>query len=149
MPLQLWCAYADIIESDDFKFRKSNLTLALGEDVSGNYIFGNLDKMPHLMIAGATGTGKSVGINSIITTLLYQNSPKDLKFIMVDPKRVELSLYNKIPHLLSDVIVENGKVLSALKWAVGEMNGVSPAPGQRLADINSYNEKIKGGKTKR
>jgi len=140
----------NILESADFKFRKSNLTVALGEDVSGNYIFGNLDKMPHLMIAGATGTGKSVGINSIILTLLYQNSPEDLKFIMVDPKRVELSLYNHIPHLLSDVIVENGKVISALRWAVGEMERryrLLQDSGSR--DIASYNEKVRSGKTRK
>lgn len=140
----------DILESEDFRYRKSNLTVALGEDVSGNYIFGNLDKMPHLMIAGATGTGKSVGINAIITTLLYQNSPKNLKFIMVDPKRVELSLYNGIPHLLSDVIVENGKVVSALRWAVGEMERrYRLLQDMSSRDINSYNEKIKSGKKRK
>lgn len=141
----------DILESAEFASRKSNLTLALGEDVSGSFIFGSLDKMPHLMIAGATGTGKSVGINSIITTLLYQNSPKDLKFIMVDPKRVELSLYNGIPHLLSDnVIVEKGKVVSALKWAVGEMERryrLLQDTGSR--NIGSYNEKIGRGEKKK
>ncbi len=140
----------DILESDEFVHRKSNLTLALGEDVSGSYIFGNLDKMPHLMIAGATGTGKSVGINAIITALLYQNSPKDLKMIMVDPKRVELSLYNGIPHLLSDVIVENGKVVSALKWAVGEMERryrLLQDTGSR--DMLSYLEKLRSGKKRK
>ncbi len=140
----------DILESEEFTHRKSNLTLALGEDVSGSYIFGNLDKMPHLMIAGATGTGKSVGINAIITALLFQNSPKDLKFIMVDPKRVELSLYNGIPHLLSDVIVENGKVVSALKWAVGEMERryrLLQDTGSR--DILSYTEKLRSGKKRK
>ncbi len=140
----------DILESEEFKYRKSSLTLALGEDVSGEYIFGNLEKMPHLMIAGATGTGKSVGINSIITALLYQNSPNDLKFIMVDPKRVELSLYNGIPHLLSEVIVENGKVVSALKWAVGEMERrYRQLQDTGSRDIASYNEKVSGGKTRK
>jgi S-DNA-T family DNA segregation ATPase FtsK/SpoIIIE len=121
--------------------------LALGKDVSGDYIFGDLTKMPHLMIAGATGTGKSVGINSIITTLLYQNSPDELKLILVDPKRVELSLYNGIPHLLTDVIVDNGKVVNALKWAVGEMERryrLLQDAGSR--DLNSYREKLKAGK---
>ena len=140
----------DVLENEEFKFRKSNLTLALGEDVSGKYIFGNLDKMPHLMVAGATGTGKSVGINSIITALLYQNSPKDLKMIMVDPKRVELSLYNGIPHLLSEVIVENGKVISALRWAVGEMERrYRQLQDTGSRDITSYNEKAVSGKTKK
>ena len=132
-----------VLESDRFKARKSNLTLALGEDVSGEYIFGDLDKMPHLLVAGATGTGKSVGINSIITALLYQNSPKDLKMIMVDPKRVELSLYNGIPHLLSDVIVDNAKVVNALKWAVGEMERrYRQLQDAGSRDIASYNEKV-------
>ncbi|OGI34260.1 MAG: hypothetical protein A2259_04290 [Candidatus Moranbacteria bacterium RIFOXYA2_FULL_43_15] len=137
----------DILESSNFRSRESDLALALGEDVSGQFIFGNLEKMPHLLIAGATGTGKSVSINSIITTLLYQNTPEELKFIMVDPKRVELSLYNGIPHLLTDVIVENGKVVSALRWAVSEMEKryrILQDTGSR--DILSYKEKQKLGK---
>ncbi len=136
----------DMIEESQFKKRTSNLMLALGEDVSGNCVFGDLAKMPHLMIAGATGTGKSVSINSVITTLLYQNSPEELKFIMVDPKRVELSLYNGIPHLLTDVVVDNGKVVNALKWAVGEMERryrLLQDAGSR--DINSYREKLNSG----
>jgi len=138
-----------VLESDRFKTRKSNLTLALGEDVSGEYIFGDLEKMPHLLVAGATGTGKSVGINSIITALLYQNSPKDLKMIMVDPKRVELSLYNGIPHLLSEVIVDNAKVVNALKWAVGEMERrYRQLQDAGSRDITSYNEKVAIEKTK-
>lgn len=133
-----------IFESDVFRRRDSNLMIALGEDVTGNFILGDLSKMPHLLIAGATGTGKSVCINSVITTLLYQNSPADLKFIMVDPKRVELSLYNEIPHLLTPVVVENGKVISALKWAVGEMERryrVLQEMGAR--DILSYKTSLK------
>lgn len=133
----------NVLESDKFKEQRSNLTLVLGEDVSGEYIFDDLDKMPHLLVAGATGTGKSVGINSIITSLLYQNSPKDLKMIMVDPKRVELSLYNGIPHLLSPVIVENSKVINALKWAVGEMERrYRQLQDVGSRDITSYNEKV-------
>ena len=136
-----------IFESVTFKRKESNLTIALGEDVTGNFILGDLAKMPHLLIAGATGTGKSVAINSVITTLLYQNSPQDLRFIMVDPKRVELSLYNGIPHLLSGVVVENGKVINALKWAVGEMERryrLLQDMGAR--DIVSYKEKLKVNK---
>ncbi|HCU70913.1 MAG TPA: cell division protein FtsK [Candidatus Moranbacteria bacterium] len=140
----------DVLESIEFSERKSNLALALGEDVSGNYVFGNLDKMPHLMVAGATGTGKSVGINSIIMALLYQNSPKDLKMIMVDPKRVELSVYNGIPHLLSEVIVDNSKVVNALKWAVGEMERrYRQLQDSGSRDIVSYNEKVESGETKK
>jgi len=137
----------DIFESQNFSDRKTNLTISLGEDVSGNFELAGIDKMPHLLIAGATGTGKSVCVNSIITSLLFQNSPRDLRFIMVDPKRVELSLYNGIPHLLSDVVVENGKVVNALRWAVGEMERryrLFQDTGSR--DINSYNEKLNGGK---
>ena len=137
----------NVLQGDEFKERKSNLSLALGEDVSGNYIFGNLGKMPHLMIAGATGTGKSICINSILLSLFYQNSPEDLKLILVDPKRVELSLYNGIPHLLSDVIVENGKVVSALKWAIGEMERrYRLLQDTKARDIASYNQKVKEGK---
>lgn len=136
----------DMIEENQFKKRATNLTLALGEDVSGKKILGDLSKMPHLMIAGSTGTGKSVSINAIITTLLYQNTPEELRFIMVDPKRVELSLYNGIPHLLTDVIVEKEKVINVLKWAVGEMERRYRAlqdTGSR--DINSYREKMMAG----
>ena len=138
----------DMVEDPLFKRRATNLTLALGEDVSGESILADLSKMPHLMIAGATGTGKSVCINTIITTLLYQNSPEDLRFIMVDPKRVELSLYNGIPHLLTDVIVENSKVINTLKWAVSEMERryrLLQDTGSR--DIGSYREKMKAGET--
>ncbi|MFA7319235.1 MAG: DNA translocase FtsK 4TM domain-containing protein [Parcubacteria group bacterium] len=136
----------DMVEDPLFKRRSTNLTLALGEDISGECILADLSKMPHLMIAGATGTGKSVCINTIITSLLYQNSPEDLKFIMVDPKRVELSLYNGIPHLLTDVIVENAKVINTLKWAVSEMERryrLLQDTGSR--DIGSYQEKMKAG----
>lgn len=136
----------DMVEDPLFKRRATNLTLVLGEDISGECILADLSKMPHLMIAGATGTGKSVCINTIITSLLYQNSPEDLKFIMVDPKRVELSLYNGIPHLLTDVIVENAKVINTLKWAVSEMERryrLLQDTGSR--DIGSYQEKMKAG----
>lgn len=140
----------DILESNDFSERSSDLALVLGRDVSGSAVLANLDKMPHLMIAGATGTGKSVSINSVITTLLYQNSPRDLKMIMVDPKRVELSLYNGIPHLLSDVIVENGKVVNALRWAVSEMEKryrLFQDVGSR--DILSYRDKVEKGEKRK
>jgi DNA segregation ATPase FtsK/SpoIIIE, S-DNA-T family len=137
----------NILQSEEFQKRRSNLMLALGEDVSGNYIFGDLEKMPHLMIAGSTGSGKSVCINSILLSLLYQNSPEDLQMILVDPKRVELSLYNDISHLKSGVIVENGKVIGALKWAIGEMEKryrLLQDTGSR--DIASFNQKVAEGK---
>ncbi len=139
----------NIIESSDFAERKTNLTLALGQDVAGNYILGDLAQMPHLMIAGATGTGKSVCINTLITSLLYQNSPDDLKLILIDPKRVELTAFNGIPHLLTPTVVDNGKVANSLKWAIGEMERrykVLQEAGSR--DIFSYNKNIKEGQKK-
>jgi len=140
----------DFVENEEFINRKSNLTLALGEDVSGKQIFTDLGKMPHLMIAGATGTGKSVSINSIVTTLLYQNSPKDLKFIMVDPKRVELSMYAGIPHLLTPVITENDKVVSALKWVTSEMEKrYRLLQDMGSQNLTSYHEKVAKGETRK
>jgi len=98
------------------------LTLALGKDVSGNPYVSSLQAMPHLLIAGATGSGKSVCINSIILSLVYQNSPSDLRLILVDPKRVELTVYNGIPHLLTPVITDVEKTINSLKWTVAEMD---------------------------
>jgi S-DNA-T family DNA segregation ATPase FtsK/SpoIIIE len=124
-----------------FKERESNLMLALGKDVSGKSFFAQLDKMPHLLIAGSTGSGKSVCVNSIITSLLYQNSPDELKFILVDPKRVELPLYNNIPYLLTPVITDVKKTINALKWTVTEMERrfeVLSKAGKR--NIASYNK---------
>lgn len=111
----------EILSSKAFKKRESNLSIALGKDVSGQPYFGRIDKMPHLLIAGATGSGKSVCINSLIISLLYQNSPDDLKFILVDPKRVELPIYNNIPYLLTPVITDVKKTINALKWTIIEM----------------------------
>lgn len=110
-----------VLESQEWKNEAAPLTFALGRDVSGIPMFTDLAKMPHMLIAGATGSGKSAMINSFLTSLLYRNSPNDLKLILVDPKRVELGLYNDIPHLLTPVIVEPEKCISALKWAVAEM----------------------------
>ncbi|MFH1111973.1 MAG: DNA translocase FtsK 4TM domain-containing protein [Patescibacteria group bacterium] len=112
----------EILDSEQFKKRQSNLTVALGKDVAGRAWVADLETMPHLLIAGATGSGKSVCINSMLISLLYTNSPDDLKFIIIDPKRVELTAYNQIPHLLTPVITEIDKTIAALKWVVGEMN---------------------------
>ena len=111
----------ELLESKKYKERKSNLSLALGKDVAGRPIIANLDKMPHLLIAGATNTGKSVCINNIIINLLYQNSPDELKFILIDPKRVELAAFNDIPHLLTPVINDTNKVINSLRWVIKEM----------------------------
>lgn len=112
----------EVITANEFTSRQSNLTIALGKDVAGKVWTANLDKMPHLLIAGATGSGKSVCINTIIISLLYQNNPEDLRFILVDPKRVELSAYNDLPYLYTPVITDVQKTINALKWAVGEMD---------------------------
>jgi len=111
----------DILSSQAFKDRVSNLSLCLGKDVSGRSWVVDLEKMPHLLIAGSTGSGKSVMINSIIVSLMYQNSPDDLKLVLVDPKKVELTMYNDIPYLLTPVITDVKKTINALKWVVGEM----------------------------
>ena len=100
---------------------KSPLSFVIGKDISGDTVTGELDKMPHMLVAGATGSGKSVMINSFLTSLMYRNSPSDMKLILVDPKQVELKPYDEIPHLLAPVITEPEKCISALKWAVAEM----------------------------
>ena len=135
-----------ILLGQSFLKRDGNMSLVLGQDVMGDYILGDLRKMPHLLVAGATNSGKSVCVNTLLLSLLYQNSPDDLKMILVDPKRVELSLYNKIPHLLTDVIVENKKVVNVLKWAVSEMERrykVLQEVGSR--DLTSYKQKFDNG----
>lgn len=112
----------EILESKEFSEIDSNLRLPLGRDVSGKPMCGDLAAMPHLLVAGATGSGKSVGMNTFLISMLYQNSPSDLKLILVDPKRVELTTYNGIPHLLTPVITDPEKAAIALRWAVAEMN---------------------------
>jgi S-DNA-T family DNA segregation ATPase FtsK/SpoIIIE len=112
----------EILEDESFHKAKSNLTLALGRDVAGEAVAVDLKRMPHLLIAGSTGSGKSVCINSIIAALLFQNSPNDMRMILVDPKRVEFTEYNGIPHLLAPVITEVDKTVAVLKWAVNEMD---------------------------
>lgn len=133
----------NMFEHDDFKKSKYFFPLALGRDVSGAPVFAGLDKMPHLLIAGATGTGKSVAINAILLSMLYRHSPDILKLILVDPKRVELNLYNEIPHLITPVITDNKKVLGALKWAVTEMDRRYDALSKSGSkDIFSFNAKM-------
>ncbi|MFH1425874.1 MAG: DNA translocase FtsK 4TM domain-containing protein [Candidatus Kerfeldbacteria bacterium] len=132
-----------ILTSKVFKKRKDNLTLCLGKDVAGKPFVTSLSGMPHLLIAGATGSGKSVCINSVICGLMYQNSPDDLKFILVDPKRVELSNYNDIPYLLTPVITDIEKTVNSLKWTVAEMDRryeMLQRAGAR--SIDEYNSKV-------
>ncbi len=128
-----------LLERSAFQESLSPLTFALGRDVSGSPIFASLAQMPHLLVAGATGTGKTVALNNIIISLLYGNSPDTLKLILIDPKRVELTAYQSIPHLLSPVIVQADKAIGALRWAVSEMERrfeVLQHAGKR--DITSY-----------
>ena len=130
----------EMMETPVYRQLKSSLKLALGRDVSGVPMVADLAKMPHLLIAGATGSGKSVGMNSFLVSMLYNNSPRELKFIMIDPKQVELSLYNGLPHLLTPVITDPEKAATALRWAVAEMNRrykVCAEGGHR--NIDDYN----------
>jgi S-DNA-T family DNA segregation ATPase FtsK/SpoIIIE len=133
----------NVLDSPEFKNRKSNLSMVLGRDVAGNSVIANIAKMPHLMVAGATGSGKTVCINTLITGLLFQNSPEELKFIMIDPKRVELTPYNDIPHLLTPVITDPEKAINSLKWAVKEMeNRYDLLSKYGCRNIESYNEAV-------
>ena len=134
---------ATLLADDKFQNSPKPLTVALGRGLSGKAVFGNLAKMPHALIAGTTGSGKSVTIHSIITSLLYRNGPDDMKLIMVDPKRVELTLYNKIPHLLTDVITDPKKTILALKWAAKEMDRrYDVLQAESVRDIESYHSTV-------
>lgn len=133
----------NMFDHEDFKKSKYFLPLALGRDVSGNPVYAGLERMPHLMIAGATGTGKSVSINTILLSMLYKHSPEVLKLILIDPKRVELTLFNDIPHLITPVITDNKKVIGALKWSLSEMDRRYDALSKiGSKDIFSYNTKM-------
>ncbi|MEK7194337.1 MAG: DNA translocase FtsK 4TM domain-containing protein [Patescibacteria group bacterium] len=124
------------------------LLVAMGKDVAGFAHFANIGKMPHALIAGATGSGKSVTIHSIITSLLFRNPPENLKFIMIDPKRVELTMYNKIPHLLTPVITDAKKAILALKWASKEMERrYEILEKEAVRDIDSYHKTMREGQT--
>ena len=131
----------EIIDSPEFENSKSKLSVALGRDISGNVTIANLAKMPHMLIAGATGSGKSVCINSIIVSLLYKATPKEVKLLMVDPKVVELGVYNGIPHLLVPVVTDPRKAAGALSWAVTEMlNRYKIFADNNVRDLDGYNE---------
>lgn len=130
-----------MLSSQAMQKSKSKLTVALGLDVSGNPVVANIAKMPHVLIAGTTGSGKSVMMNTFITSLLFRASPSEVKLILVDPKRVELTGYNGIPHLLTPVIVEVEKILSSLRWAMGEMDRRYKLFAERgVRNIDAYNE---------
>lgn len=138
-----------ILTSKEWTGAKQPLSFAIGKDISGEAVVGELNKMPHLLIAGQTGSGKSVMINTLLTSLLYRNSPSDMKLILVDPKQVEMTPYEDVPHLLTPVITEPEKTISALKWAVNEMERrYKLLAEERVRDIASYNKKVQSGATK-
>ncbi|HKP86163.1 MAG TPA: DNA translocase FtsK 4TM domain-containing protein, partial [Blastocatellia bacterium] len=133
----------EIIESGKFQRSESKLTIALGKTINGEEYIADLSKMPHLLIAGATGAGKSVTLNSIICSILYKASPEDVKFIMVDPKRVELGLYEGIPHLLTPIVTDPKRASNALKWAVNEMeNRYRELATLGVRNIEQYNRQV-------
>ncbi len=132
--------FRDVVESDAFQDSKSKLSVALGKDVAGNMEIADIAKMPHALIAGATGSGKSVCINTIITSIIYKAKPSEVKFVMVDPKVVELSVYNGIPHLLIPVVTDPKKAAGALAWAVQEMDNRYNVFAQKgVRDLKGYN----------
>ena len=136
--------FRDLIESSTFKNFKSRLAFAVGKDIGGKTVVTDLAKMPHLLIAGATGSGKSVCINTLIMSILYKASPEEVKLIMVDPKMVELSIYNGIPHLLIPVVTDPKKASGALNWAVAETtNRYKKFTETGVRNIEGYNKKVK------
>ena len=137
-------ALRDILESEAFQRSTKPLRFALGKDVSGHPVVADLTVMPHLLIAGTTGSGKSVCVNSILTCLLFNNTPDDLRLILVDPKRVELTGYNGIPHLLAPVVVEMERVIGALQWMTREMDKrYHEFAAGRRAQHQDYNARMK------
>ena len=136
-------AFRDLVESKEFQGHASNIAFAAGKDIAGNVIVADIAKMPHLLIAGATGSGKSVCINTIIMSILYKAHPEDVKLIMIDPKVVELSVYNGIPHLFIPVVTDPKKAAGALHWAVSEMTDrYQKFAEYNVRDLKGYNKKI-------
>lgn len=133
-----------LLENPLFKENSGKLVLALGRDVKGSPIYADLSKMPHMLVAGATGAGKTIALNALILSLLYRNPPQLLRFILIDPKRVEFPVYAGIPHLLAPIIVDNNKAVNALKWAVGEMERRFEVLSEiKARDIHVYNSNKK------
>lgn len=133
----------DLLESDDFKYHGSKIAFAAGRDIAGKVVIADIAKMPHVLIAGATGSGKSVCINTLIMSILYKASPEDVKLIMIDPKVVELSVYNGIPHLMIPVVTDPKKAAGALNWAVAEMTKRYQLFAEyNVRDLKGYNAKV-------
>ncbi|MFT7087217.1 MAG: S-DNA-T family DNA segregation ATPase FtsK/SpoIIIE [Rickettsiales bacterium] len=136
-------SFRDMVESNEYKYSQADLPIILGKDIGGEPIIVDLAKMPHLLIAGTTGSGKSVGVNAMILSLLYKLPPDECKFIMIDPKMLELSAYDGIPHLLAPVVTEPGRAVVALKWVTNEMEERYRAMSNlSVRNIAGYNEKI-------
>ena len=139
--------FKEMVMSASFQKSASKLTMCLGKDIVGNAVSTQLEKMPHLLIAGATGSGKSVALNTMISSFLYKATPNDVKMIMVDPKRIELSLYDGIPHLITPVVTDVKKATNALYWAVKEMERRYELLSEnKVRNINQYNQKVAKGK---
>ena len=133
----------DLLDSDEFRKSKAALTISLGKDIGGKNTYADLAKMPHLLVAGTTGSGKSVGVNSMIISLLYRMRPEECKLIMIDPKMLEFTMYNGIPHLLTPVITDPAKAVIGLKWAVKEMEDRYRAMAQlNVRNITGYNQRL-------
>ncbi len=138
-------SFRELVSSPDFKNHKSKIAFAVGKDIAGKTMVADIGKMPHLLIAGATGSGKSVCINTLIMSILYKADPEEVKLIMIDPKVVELSVYNWIPHLFIPVVTDPKKAAGALNWAVAEMtNRYKLFADYNVRNLQGYNEKIKG-----
>jgi S-DNA-T family DNA segregation ATPase FtsK/SpoIIIE len=135
--------FREMLATDEFEKNDGKLILALGKDIGGAPIMADLARMPHLLIAGTTGSGKSVAVNTMIMSLLYRNTPADVRFIMIDPKMLELSVYDGIPHLLAPVVTEPGKAVMALKWTVREMENRYRAMSQlSVRNVAGYNQRL-------
>ncbi len=140
---------SEMLGSDDFARNAGRLPLALGKDIGGAPVIADLARMPHLLIAGTTGSGKSVGINTMILSLLQRHSPSECRFIMIDPKMLELSVYDRIPHLLAPVVTEPAKAIGALKWTVREMEKRYRAMSHiGVRNIAGYNDKVHAARAK-
>jgi S-DNA-T family DNA segregation ATPase FtsK/SpoIIIE len=135
--------FSDVIACDNFARSKSNLAMAIGSDISGEPVIADLAKMPHLLVAGTTGSGKSVAVNTMIVSILYKSSPEDVRMIMIDPKQVELSVYDGIPHLLSEVVTDMKEAANALRWCVGEMERRYQLMSKLgVRNLKGYNDKV-------
>ena len=140
---------SEVLKSNAYDAAQSPLSLALGHDIAGQPVVEDLGKMPHLLVAGTTGSGKSVGINAMILSILFKASPEDVRIIMIDPKMLELAVYDGIPHLLTPVVTDMKDAANALRWCVAEMERryrLMAAMGVR--NVGGFNKKIRDAKKK-